>query len=146
MANLCAYPLDWVSKVKPRRGYVFLEREQVPALSGLIIVPESYRQKIKKSQATVFASSSSRFNPGDQVLLGVAVSRRMEFGVLGEKRTLYVANEREILCTFESDVAVEDKGEVFVGRAVVDENYYVVRGDAAEEGKPVAVGERRGEL
>lgn len=143
MPHLTSFPLSWLTHVHPRKGYLLLEREQVPAFCGLIIVPDSYRQKVKKSQATVHSSASERYRAGDLVLLGVAVSRRLEFGVLGEKRTLYVAHEREVLCRFAEPAQVEDVGEAFHGRVRPDEAYYMVRGDAAEEGLAVAVGGAR---
>ncbi len=114
-------PVDDVERMRPRPGQVFVERDEQPERYGtFVIMPESYRTKVKSSIATVIAVGLgvALLRPEDRVLVSAGVGRRMAFGDHDE-RLLYVCEPEQLIAlVFEDgdEARVEELGEASEGR------------------------------
>jgi len=100
-------PLEWMERARPRPGRLVVQRdEQEKTYGGVIIIPESARQK-KPARGTVVSVGErvSSIYPGDRVLLAVGISKRVTFGE--NEVILHICRPGQVMLVLESDTVEE---------------------------------------
>lgn len=127
------YPREWLDRIVPRPGMVLVERDENPTMIGHIILPDTFRQSLKKPLATIFRTSHPDWERGDRVILAHGVAQRLEFGDT-DPTILYLVNPRTILARLHADVFVGEREGIALESTRLDSNIFYIRNDIADEG------------
>lgn len=129
-------PLELCDFAKAKPGQLLVERVEMPAKRGAILLPYATREYNRAAEAVIRSSSVEGYYLQDVVVLTGTVSRFMHFGDGDERRTLWVATPEHILMKLERvpDEKV-DVGEDHWQRNVTSEQYEAGDVEGVNEGE-----------
>jgi hypothetical protein len=131
-------PLWLLDHAQAKPGYLLVERVEMPARRGAILLPFATREYNRAAEAVVHDSQAVEYEylPGDVVVLTGTVSRFMHFGEGEARRTLWMASPEHILMKLhalpETMVGV---GEDHYQRNITSEQYEAGDIEGVNEGE-----------
>lgn len=128
-------PLSLLEWVRPRPGWLLVERLEMPSRAGSIILLE--KGYVRGAEAVVVAASpelAEDWPEGQCVVLTGGVTRQMRFGDGDEQRVIELATPRNVCYRLHRRVKV-DKGEHHWQRGLSAAHYEAGDVEGWEEGE-----------
>jgi hypothetical protein len=131
-------PLELLEYAVAKPGEILVERVEMPARRGAILLPYATREYNRAAEAVVRSSRADDddYSTGDAVVLTGTVSRFMHFGDGDARRTLWIATPQHILMRLHEipDEQI-DVGEDHYQRNVTSEQYEAGDVEGVNEGE-----------
>lgn len=130
-------PLELIEKVYPPEGQLFVERLEMPARRGLIILPWATKEYNRAAEAVVLVSRCEAVAVDVKVVLAGSVSRSITFGYGENTRTLWLATPDQIeayVTEFPEKMIERGERHVLDGYTSADHDEFEEAGQKFDEG------------